>query len=283
MKALTCAAARRRLDAFHDRELPVPEQIAVSAHLDWCDDCAAIYAGMRTVSAALRAAAPGRVVSSMDDSAWFRMAVVSRVNAERNASMAARIRVAFDDLRLVYVGLSATVAATICLVMMMGMMRFAADSRPDSLAAILDVMATPFECQTTSEVPDALACRARWVERFQRANESAEQDAVFTLDAIVIHDGRVANLAVLRASRRDASGQAEVIEELLDTGSRARSTTQPTELSGEMVRMVTTETVRASKQPPNDFTLPAAKPAGAKTARGNQAGTITRAARRVIA
>ena len=283
MKSLTCAATRRRLDAFHDRELSVPDQIAVSAHLDWCDDCAAICTGMRTVGAALRAAAPGRTVASMDESSWFRMAVVSRLNAERNASLTARIRAAFDDLRLVYVGLSATVAATVCLAVMMGMMRFATDSRPDSLAAILNVMATPFECETTSEVPDALACRARWVQRFQRANESAEQDAVFTLDAIVIHDGRVANLSVLRASRRDASGQAEVIEELLDTVSRARSATQPTELSGEMVRMVTTETVRASKQPPIDLTLPAAKPAG-KAARGNQAGTLTRAAaRRVVA
>jgi hypothetical protein len=29
---LTCAATRRRLDAFRDRELPVAEEIAVSAH-----------------------------------------------------------------------------------------------------------------------------------------------------------------------------------------------------------------------------------------------------------
>ena len=124
-------------------------------------------------------------------------------------------------------------------------------------------MATPFECETTSEVPDAVACRARWVERFQRANETAEQDAVFTLDAVVIHEGRLANLAVLRANRRaDASGQAEVIEELLDTVSRARSTAEPTELSGSMVRFVARETVRAAKQPPIDLPLPPAKPIG---------------------
>jgi hypothetical protein len=288
MKVLTCAAVRRRLDAFYDRELAVHDQIAVGAHLDWCDHCAATYDAMRRVGATLRAAAPGRGAASMrgaasrDEETRFTTTVVSRLNAERNASMTASIRLAFQDLRLVYVGVSAAVAATVCLAVMMGMMRFAAVSRPDSLAAILNVMATPFECETTSEVPDALACRARWVERFQRANESAEQDAVFTLDAIVIHDGRVANLAVLRASRRDASGQAEVIEELLDTVSRARSATQPTELSGEMVRMVTTETVRASKPLPIDLTLPAAKPAG-KAAGGNQAGALTHAARRVVA
>ena len=94
---------------------------------------------------------------------------------------------------------------------------------------VCTLTATPFECETTSELPDAVACRARWVERFQRATETAEQDTVFTLDAVVIHGGRLASLAVLRANRRaDASGQAEVIEELLYTVSRARSTADPT-------------------------------------------------------
>jgi hypothetical protein len=285
MKLLSCAAARRRLEAFYDRELSVRDQIAVSAHLDGCADCTARVAAMRSVGGALRAAAPGRSAHarlSRDEALGLSTAIVSRLSAERGASMATRLREMFDDMRLVYVGFSATVAATICLAIMMGMMRFATDYRPDSLAAILDVMATPFECETTSEVPDALACRARWVERFQRANETAEQDAVFTLDAIVIHDGRVANLAVLRKSRRDASGQAEVIEELLDTVSRARAATQPTELSGEMVRMVTTETVRATKLPAIDLTLPAAKPPS-KAVRGPQAGVLTHSGRRAIA
>jgi hypothetical protein len=283
MKAFTCAATRRRLDAFHDSELSIEDQIRVGSHLEWCDECAAMYAGIRSVGAALRAAAPGRSVTSVDEAAWFNMSVVSRAKAEHDASVMARVREAFDDLRLVYVGLSTAVAVAICMVAMMGMMRFAGDYRPDSLAAILNVMSTPFECETTSEVPDALACRARWVERFQRANESAEQDAVFTLDAIVIHDGRVANLAVLRASRLDASGQADVIEELLDTVSRARSMPQPTELSGEMVRVVTTETVRAAKQPAIDLMLPAASPSGPKATAGTQPVPLRRAARRVIA
>ena len=243
MRVLTCAATRRRLERFLDGELPIADQIAVSAHLGWCGDCAATSAGLKAVGAALRAVAPGRAVLSNDEAAGFSTGVVSRLNAERNHSMTARVRLMFDDMHIVYAGLGATVAATVCLVLMMGMMRFAADHRPDSLAAILAVMATPFVCETTTELPDAVACRARWVERFQRANESAEQDAVFTLDAVVIHEGHLANLAVLRANRRaDASGQAEVIEELLDTVSRARSTADPTELSGSMVRFVARET-----------------------------------------
>ena len=38
MKVLSCAAARRRLQAYHDDELPVGEQIEVDAHLEWCDE-----------------------------------------------------------------------------------------------------------------------------------------------------------------------------------------------------------------------------------------------------
>ncbi len=109
------------------------------------------------------------------------------------------------------------------------------------------------------------------MERFQRANETAEQDAVFTLDAVVIHEGRLANLAVLRANRRpDASGQAEVIEELLDTVSRARSTADPTELSGSMVRFVARETVRTARQPAIDLPLPPTKPSAMRKARARQ-------------
>ena len=271
MKALTCTATRRRLDAFLDEELPVVDQIAVGAHLEWCLECAAMTSELRSVGRALRAFGSGRVVLSNDEVAGFSTGVVSRLHAERDASMATRVRLLLDDSQMLYAGLGATVAATACVVLMMGMMRFATDHRPDSLAAILTVMATPFECKATSEVPDAVACRARWVERFQRANETAEQDAVFTLDAVVIHEGRLANLAVLRANRRpDASGQAEVIEELLDTVSRARSTADPTELSASMVRFVARETVRTARQPAIDLPLPPTKPSAMRKARARQ-------------
>jgi hypothetical protein len=166
-------------------------------------------------------------------------------------------------MHLVYVGVGATAAATVCVMLMLGMIRFAADSRPDSLASILNLMATPFECDSASDFPDVIACNARWVERFQRANESAEEDAVFTLDAMVTQKhGRLTNLAVLRASRgHEASGQAKIIDGLLDTVSRARSATDPSLVWGQMLRVTARETVRANKQPAIDLRLPAAKPA----------------------
>ena len=47
MKVLTCAAALRSLQAFHDGELPVSGQIAVSSHVDGCGRCAADLAELR--------------------------------------------------------------------------------------------------------------------------------------------------------------------------------------------------------------------------------------------
>jgi len=274
MKNLSCSATRRRLDAFHDRELPIAEEIAIAAHLDWCAECAGASAEIRSVAAALRTLAPGRLALSNEEAAGFNTTVVTRLKAEHDASLGTRVRLMFDDLHLLYVGVSATVAATVCLMVMMGMMRFATDSRPDSLAAILNVMATPFGCDaSTSEIPDAMVCRARWVQSFQRANETAEQDTVFTLDAVVIQEGQLANFAVMRASRHEtASDQAEAIGELLDSVSRARSYTEPTEISGEFVRIVAEETVRATK-PAIDLPLPPTKPVASRTSR----------ARRVIA
>ena len=36
MRLLTCAAVRRRLAAFHDRELPIGEMISFESHIkDW--------------------------------------------------------------------------------------------------------------------------------------------------------------------------------------------------------------------------------------------------------
>ena len=98
MKSLTCAATRRRLDAFHDRELSVPDQIAVSAHLDWCDECAAMLRrnarGRRGAAFGARPDAPSRRWTRRH---WFRMAVVSRLKAEHDASLTARVRMVFDD------------------------------------------------------------------------------------------------------------------------------------------------------------------------------------------
>ena len=60
MTLLTCAAVRRRLAGYHDRELPVPELILVEAHVNDCPPCGRELRELQSVGEALRlAAAPG--------------------------------------------------------------------------------------------------------------------------------------------------------------------------------------------------------------------------------
>jgi Putative zinc-finger len=270
MKPLTCAAARRRLHALYDGELSVAEQIAVQGHMDWCDACAAILDELRIVGSALRAGALGRDWLSHEEAAAMTSALVSRRKAEHEASLFARVQAMFDDMHLVYAGVGAAVATAVCLVIVLSMLRFASfgrpdatatsDERPDSLAALLDLVATPASSANAMAI-DA-ASHARWAARAQAANESAEEDAVFALAAIVTRDRRLTNIhprgtSGLKARREEAS----LIDALVDEVTRARiepgaTDGTPAAPRNSMVWLVTRTTVRASKSISVDLQLP---------------------------
>jgi hypothetical protein len=163
-------------------------------------------------------------------------------------------------MHLVYAGLGAAAATAVCIVIMLGMMRFATTDRPDSLAAVMNVLATPLECESGNDITDASGCRARWAERFARANESDEQEAVFALEAMLTRQGRLANLEVLRATRhhRATADELEVIEELLDVVSRSRLDPSLSVRLPNAIWLLEQTTVRASQQPVAlDVRLPA--------------------------
>lgn len=249
MKPLTCAATRRRLQAFYDRELAVADEIAVASHLDWCDRCAEALNDFELVRVALRTVAPGRNPLSREEAAGFNLAVVNRVRAEQDASFVVGIRKMFEDMHLVYAGLGAAAAAVVCVVIMLGMMRYATNERSDSLAAIVDLLATPGS-NADSVALDA-ASHARWALRSQLANESAMEDAVFTLQAIVTREGGMAMLQPMRWPSKAtlASHEAELVQSLLDALSRAQL--ESAEVDGlktsNVVWLMTHTTVRATK------------------------------------
>jgi hypothetical protein len=256
MTSLTCAATRRRLQAFHDHELSMDSQIAVARHLGRCDRCSDELAELCEVRQALHALTSGRLRLSHEEAAAFNAGVVNRLAAEEAASLSARVRDLFDDLHVVYAGLGAAVATMVCLVIMLAMMRFATSERSDSLAAIVRVLATPLECESGNDLADGSGCRARWAERFERANETAELDAVFTLEAVVSRRGGLANMAGLRFAQgrgvRGAEGELKLIEGLLDGVARARldpAQAGPLPQSLNMLWLVEHTTVRASKPP----------------------------------
>ena len=260
MKTLSCSSTRRRLQAFHDRELAIGDQIAVSAHVEWCPRCARALADIRQIGAALHSALPGRLTLSQDEAEVFTGTVVNRLKAEDDASLFSRVREMFSDMRLGYAGLGAMAATMVCVVIMLAMMHFAPQERPDSLRAMINLISTPLDCETF-DFSDASGCRARWAERSQRAHAWAEQDAVFALEIVVTPEGQLANLARLRKARGHASAdQVQIIDGLLDLVQQARLD-QPLELRmPTAIYLQEQTTVRASKQPaPLDVPLPQPK------------------------
>jgi Putative zinc-finger len=254
----SCHTMHDLLQAFHDDELSVSDQIAVATHIEGCARCSATLKELRAISSVFAGHAPGfQYVLSNEEAAAFSATVVSRLNAEENASIVARVRDMFDDIRLVYAGLGAAVATVVCVTIMLGMMRYATNERPDSLAGIVTLVGNTLECESGNagnDLADASPCRERWEARFQRANESAAEDSVFALDAVVTHQsGHLANLETLRAGRRGADGQAKTIEALLDAVSRSRleqALPIGTPVVASMVWLVEHATVRATLSKP---------------------------------
>jgi len=267
MRALSCASTRRRLHAFHDRELPVSDQIAVGAHLEWCGECANQYAELQFVRVALRATAPGRTslsTLSREEAAGFNAAIVNRLTAEYDQSFFVRVREMFADMHLVYAAVGAAAATAVCVIIMLGMMRFATKERPDSLAAIVNVLATPGSNANPLDV-DGWMQMPRGLDAIS-AGSSAEEDAVFALAAVVTREGRIGNFEMLRSngarSRAGGAKQERVVENLMDAISRARF--EPAQRAGlpvavNMVWLVANTTVRANKHHVLDPVVPAIK------------------------
>jgi anti-sigma factor RsiW len=228
MTLLTCAAVRRRLQAFYDRELAVRELISIEAHLHDCPPCARDLHGLQSIGAALRAAA---APAPSDDWTGLRSSVISRMRAEAHESWTARAGRAFDDLHLVWIGLASTVATIVCSGVVLSMLHFASPERQDSLAAVIAVMAAPSGSDLN---PARLDGRIRvpsvpenGVVYAALESSAMEGDLVVPLSAIVTREGRVSGLEILNKDQdlREAA--------LVDKLSRGRL--EPAQFGGSPV------------------------------------------------
>lgn len=245
MKVLGCAATRRRLQAYHDEELPVASHIEVDAHLEWCDDCAAALAELQELRSALRATTPGRAVLSREDQIAFHASVVNRVGAETTMSWPVRVRAAFEDMHFVYAGLGAAAATVACVTIMLSMMNFAALTSPGF--------------NQNPVVVDARMLMPRVLDQGFDAATGAADDGAFTLSAVVTREGRLVNLELHPEAGHTpeaGSNEARAVQSML--GAMAHARFEPARVAGlpiavNMVWLVTHTTVRGTTGP----TLPA--------------------------
>jgi len=245
MKVLTCAATRRRLEAFHDGELPVGDQIAVSSHLEWCDSCASAFGDLQSLREILRTVAPSRMSLSPEEDVSLQVGVISRAQAEQSQSFRSVVRDMFEDMHFVYAGMGAMAAAVVCAVIMLGMMRSVTSRAMDPL------MAGSNQNPLLLLGSELRLPRAIGEEGFGSAHDSHPEDVVFAFTAVVTREGRVANVELLHGpgSGSMPALESQHVNELLGAASRARF--QPASRAGSpvavnMVWIVAHTTVRGS-------------------------------------
>jgi hypothetical protein len=234
MKMLTCAAVRRRLAAFYDRELPISELIAFEAHLKDCPPCGRELRELAGVGDLLRqAAAPG----PSEDWAGLASGVVARMRAEKHESLRGRVERLFEDLHLVWIALASTAATFLCGAVALGTLHFASPERHDSMAAMIAVMAAPSGSDLN---PARLDSRYRvpsmpqngvvqqTLESSMLANTLSDADTMLAVSVVVTREGLVSDLSVLT----NASDRKQVTN-ILDAIAQTRLT--PAELQGSPV------------------------------------------------
>ncbi len=256
MKVLTCATARRRLQAYHDGELTISEQIEVDGHLEWCEPCGQTLDEMRAVRVLLRSALSNLTRASAVEQESLQASVISRIKAEHTVSWSTRVREMFDDMHIVYAGLGAGAATVACVMIMLSMMRFATTSER-----------SPGSNQNPV-VLDARMLMPRPLDQvLMTAPGSREGDeGLFTLSAVVTREGRIVNLELHSETGETLgadSAEGRALQGLMGTVSKARF--EPAKVAGlpvavSMVWMVAHTTVRAAKLPTFDLPVsPTAK------------------------
>lgn len=220
MTLFTCGAVRRRLHAFHDRELPIRELIDIDEHVHTCARCTGELRSMRAIGDALRVgAAPG----PPDDWSGLQWAVIGRMRAEADESWPARASRMFDDLHLIWIGLAATLATFICGAVALGALQLATSDREDSLAAMMAVISAPSGSNLNPvrsnpflQVPSVPTSGAIELMLAQRVSDE-DEELVLALSAVVTREGRLSGVSVLNTER-----QPDEIRPILDVLSRAR-------------------------------------------------------------
>ena len=241
MKVLNCAATRRRLQAFHDGELAIGDQIAVGAHLEWCDGCAEAFAEMRRLRAVLKSAA-GHALLSDEEGDTLQAAVISRVRAERTASFFVRVRAMFEDMHFVYAGAGAAVSALFCVISLATMM---------NVASLATAGSNENPMSLSGRVLAPVALNGGFATLVSPPADTGE--SVFMIRAVVTREGTVENPELVHATSGElpispGTEEAKTAENLMGAVSRARF--EPARVDGlpvavNMVWMVANTTVRA--------------------------------------
>ena len=245
---LPCERAQHMLEPFVDSELAMSDQVVLEAHLRWCDTCRLRVEDLRLIGSAVRAGSAGtsiepeinRALTSMHDE------VLTRVRAEHDQSLAVRCAAFLTDVRYVWPGIGATLALLLCVCAATSVSRIARTISPNSMAALIAVLASPGSDQNPLYLDaDMLAPRGLFVG--EALATIPEDEAAFAVAAIVTREGRVSNYEVLGSS--DQSAGTDAVRNMV-VGSRFEPAQTPGgAVAVNVVWLLARTTVRASGKP----------------------------------
>jgi hypothetical protein len=253
MTLMTCSCVQRRLQSFHDRELPVKDMIDVEGHIGTCPPCARDLREIQALRYALRlAAAP----APADDWAGLQPGVISRMRAERKESWSARAQRVIDDVHLVWIGLASATATFVLTGSIVGMVQNIPD-RSDSLAAVFAVLGAkvgsdlnpaPLDGRGLNKGPTPVLVPTVPQDGVVYATletASIPEDVMVPLSVKVTQDGSVEGLRML-----DRTVSTTELRGLMDALSRGRL--EPAQQGGEplavnLVWLLANTTVKPGK------------------------------------
>jgi hypothetical protein len=184
--------------------MPVAELIAIEAHLKDCPPCARDLREIQSIGNAIRTvSAPGPA----DDWTGLAPGVISRMRAEAHESWPSRMRRAFDDMHLLWIGLASTAATFLCAAAVATMLHYASPERKDSLAAVIMVKAAPIGSDLSAPRFDEVVSATLENSMLQRP------DLVMALSGVVTKEGRQSGIELL-SSEPDRRDVTELIEAL---------------------------------------------------------------------
>jgi anti-sigma factor RsiW len=221
MRQLDCDTALRQLADYLDGELlSVEEQIAVEAHLEICPPCDLEARELRDLRRAVRLGATNPVCP-VEQTAAMQATVLSRVRAEQEQSLFARVRRMFEDMHFVWAGLSATAATLTCAVLLLAIGYFTPAERADSLAGILSALSSPGSNRNPVSIdwtisPPRVVGDGLVPAMLVSGTHPEEEDLVFALAAVVTQEGRIAYPEVLLANRRDRATVTRLMNAVLE-------------------------------------------------------------------
>ena len=204
---MSCRAVLATLDALHDDELTIDEQVEVEAHLARCPACASHRDELTSIQTLLRSAASRPDMGGPDDEALgISLApAVDGAVAELRAGWSDRLGRTFRDSTRVWIPSGALAVTFASAVVLAAILTLLTPTDSTSLARVLEALASPGSNENPVTVTRGVTLPHVSLDAGLHSFLSRHpRDVVgrLTLAAVVTREGEVAEVRVLRTDPR---------------------------------------------------------------------------------